>query len=178
MSYKLDLKDKKILFILLQNSTIPTNKLAKLVGLSKNSVIYRIKKMREARIIERFHPVLSQRALGMYTHDIFLKYRASETEEKKIREYVKKHPNVVWATTLFGKWDLFVQIVSEGDYTEVHTIEYSIDGNLLTGIEEYDLCQTDNECLGSYENHYQIEIGSLDGIRMISSIVLRAVTDI
>ena len=119
MKVKLDLKDKKLLYILLQNSYIPTKRLASLVGLSKNSIKYRIQRLKELGVIERFHPVVADRALNRRTYDLFLKYRATEKEEKKFKDYIKNHPNVIWATTLFGKWDMFIQILADGDYTKI-----------------------------------------------------------
>ena len=119
MEYKLDIKDKKLLYLLLQNSNTPLKRIASLVGLSKNAVSYRINKLKKDGIIERFHPVIDHHSLGYYTSDIFLKYRAKEIEEKKIRDYIIKNPNIVWATYLFGKWDLFIQIITSEDFTEM-----------------------------------------------------------
>ena len=86
------------------------------------------------------------------------------------------------SVTSLGTWEstgnTITTTLTDGDNTEIHTIEYSIEGNILKGTEEYDLCQSDEECLGSYENHYQIEEGSLDSVKMISSIVFRAITEI
>jgi DNA-binding Lrp family transcriptional regulator len=112
MVIKLDLKDRKILYLLSQNAQIKTSELAALVGLNKNSISYRIKRLIEKDVIAKFQPVLNYKVLGLYTHDIFIKLRATAKDEEEIKKYFKEHPSVLWAISLFGKWDIFVQIVA------------------------------------------------------------------
>jgi len=90
--------------------------------------------------------------------------------------------NADGSITSLGTWEsignTITTTITEGNNTETHTIEYTIEDNILTGIEEYDLCASNDECLGTYESHYQIDTGSLDSIRMTSNIVFRAISDI
>ena len=55
----LDLKDKKLLVALSQNSRASHNQLGKAVGISKSAVPYRIKRLREEGIIRRFMTVVN-----------------------------------------------------------------------------------------------------------------------
>lgn len=113
MEHKLDLKDKKIFYLLTENSRLRPQEIASRVGLSKNAVTYRIKRLVKAGYIERFMPITNFQKFGVYSYDLFIKIRANSEEENKIKKYFENHPNVIWATTLFGKWDLFVQIAAK-----------------------------------------------------------------
>ena len=51
---KVDIKDKKIIFHLLQNSRQPLSKIGKNVRQSKELVSYRVKRLQEKQIIKKF----------------------------------------------------------------------------------------------------------------------------
>ena len=124
---KIDLKDKKILFLLLENSKLPTSQIAKLVKLSKNSVLYRINRLRERGIIWKFFAAVNYEKLGLYTYDVFIKLKATEEREKQIKEHIRNHTNVIWAGSLFGTWDIFVQFLAK----DVREFENILDKFLL-----------------------------------------------
>lgn len=113
MIEKLDLKDKKILYLLFENSRLTASEIAKHVKLSKNAVTYRIERLLKKGIIWKFFPITDFHKIGIYSYDLFIKLKATKEEEEKIKEYFRNHPNVVWATSLFGKYDLFVQILAK-----------------------------------------------------------------
>ena len=56
---KLDLKDKKILRILSDNSRTPLTQIAKQVGLSRDSVEYRIKNYEKSGLIEGYRTLVN-----------------------------------------------------------------------------------------------------------------------
>jgi DNA-binding Lrp family transcriptional regulator len=63
---KIDIKDKKILFHLLQDSRQPLSKIAKKVGISKELISYRIKRMQEKEIIQNFTTIIDDTKLGFF----------------------------------------------------------------------------------------------------------------
>jgi|SRR3989338_524487 len=109
---ELDAKDRKIFYLLTENSRMKRGDMAKRVGLKKNTVIYRINRLLKEKYIKRFVAITDFQRFGVYSYDLFVKIRALEKREQAIRAYFTKHPNVIWATTLFGQWDLFVQIAA------------------------------------------------------------------
>ncbi|MBI4015681.1 MAG: AsnC family transcriptional regulator [Candidatus Aenigmarchaeota archaeon] len=111
MIYNIDQKDKQLLAVLLENSRTPLGIMAKEVGLSKNAILYRIRKLKERGIIWKFFAPVEYKKLDIYQYHVFIKLRASAEREKEIKEYFKNHPNVVWAGSIFGRWDLFVQFL-------------------------------------------------------------------
>ena len=61
---KIDVKDRKILYELDFDSRQPFSKIGKKVGLHKNVVIYRIKRLQERGIIRNFYTVIDSFKLG------------------------------------------------------------------------------------------------------------------
>lgn len=94
---------------------MPFKQIARFAGISKNSVIYRIKKLQEDGIIRKALPIVNHELLGIKLHQIFIKLRATEKQEAEIVKYFNNHPNIVWWGTLFGKWDLFIQVLTWSD---------------------------------------------------------------
>jgi DNA-binding Lrp family transcriptional regulator len=137
MVEKLDLKDKKILYLLLENSRLSPGEIAKHVGLSKNAVAYRIDRLVKKGIIWKFFAAVDHQKIGIYSYDVFLKLKATPEQMEKIRGHFRKHPNIVWATTLFGKWDLFVEILTK-DLNEFEQIFDRIVEFLGDQLEYYD----------------------------------------
>jgi DNA-binding Lrp family transcriptional regulator len=87
---RLDLKDRKILYELDINSRQSFNELSKKVGLSKDSVIYRIKKLQDSGIIKHFHTVIDVGKLGFISFRLYLKLQNSTPQkEAEIIKFLK-----------------------------------------------------------------------------------------
>ena len=70
---KLDLKDYKLLYELDTNSRQSYKQIGKKIGLSKDSVIYRIKQLENEEIIQQFHTVINVGKLGYLSFRLYLK---------------------------------------------------------------------------------------------------------
>ena len=68
----LDIKDKKILTLLMTDSRTPVSKIAKEVKLSRDAVDYRIKQLINKGVILGFIPTLHMRRLGFFKYHVFL----------------------------------------------------------------------------------------------------------
>jgi len=106
---KLDIKDKKLLFYLSQNSRISYTQLAKKIALSKNAVKYRITRLRNLGIISQFTSVINLGALRYYTFTMLLRFNEDIYKNKEIMDYFKKHDFADWVATLSGHWDVFAE---------------------------------------------------------------------
>jgi len=107
MSAKLDLKDKKILYELDINSRQTNSEIAKKVGLSKQVVGFRIKRLVKENIISVFYAVMDISKLGFTVHKNFLRLQNLDREkEKELIQYLINHPNVVWIASCDGRFDL------------------------------------------------------------------------
>jgi len=107
MKASLDAKDRKILYELDINSRQASSKIAKKVGLSKQVVNFRIKRLIKEKLISFFYTVIDISKLGFAVHKIFLRLQNIDSEkEKALVNFLVKHPNVVWVASCDGKFDL------------------------------------------------------------------------
>jgi Lrp/AsnC family leucine-responsive transcriptional regulator len=108
---KLDLKDRKILYELDLNSRQPYHDIARKVGLSKDAVIYRISKLKEEGIIQRFHTIIDNGKLGLIPFRLYLKLmNATPEKEAEILEFLKKERDVIWLMSIDGEYDIGLAI--------------------------------------------------------------------
>ena len=134
---ELDLKDRKILYELDLNARQSDSQIARKVGLSRDSVRYRIKKLEENGYINYFMTLLNSMKLGFDWYRTFFKFQGLTIEiEEEIINYLKKR--VSWITKVEGKWDLntgiFVKNVYEyRDLINEFLVKYS------TYIERYEV---------------------------------------
>ncbi len=107
MAVKLDVKDRKILYELDVNSRQSNAEIARKVGLSKQVVGFRIKKLIKEKIISSFYLVIDISKLGFTVHKNFLRLQnLDKGKEKELIDFLVNHPNVVWVASCDGKFDL------------------------------------------------------------------------
>lgn len=105
--YKLDIKDRKLLYELDTNSRQTIQKLSKKIGLSKDAIKYRINKLIEEGIIRSFNAVIDTGKLGFYSFRAFFKfYQLSPEKEKEILDFLLRNKNLVWLVQAEGNWDI------------------------------------------------------------------------
>ncbi|MBT5021479.1 Lrp/AsnC family transcriptional regulator [Candidatus Woesearchaeota archaeon] len=110
-SFKLDKKDIKIIHSLCKNSRQSFSHIASVVGLSKNSVSYRVDRLLKNKIIHSFNTTVNIGALGYYTYNVLIKLRASPEEEKQVHDFLAEFPFTDWLATLSGSWDILLELV-------------------------------------------------------------------
>jgi len=123
MTIKLDLKDKKILTALDEDSTISNSQIAKKVGLSKPAVEYRIQRLLKSGVIFSFYTVIDFTKLGYSQYKIYFNFQdVSLEEEKRIIDYWTKDKNSVWVASIRGRWDLAVSIIAKSNFEFGHIL--------------------------------------------------------
>jgi len=111
---KLDLKDRKILYELDLNSRQSYHELAKKVGLSKDSIIYRIKKLQGLGVIKQFHTVLDVGKLGFTSFRLYLKFQnTTPKREEEIINFLKSQKIITWIVSIDGEYDLGMWILTK-----------------------------------------------------------------
>jgi len=104
---KLDLKDRKILYQLDVNSRQSNAEIAKKVGLSKDVVGYRIKKLEENGLIKGYYALIDFSRLGYFSVRVYLKlYDASPDKEKEIVDFLIKNKKVFYVAVIEGSYDI------------------------------------------------------------------------
>lgn len=110
---KLDVKNKKILSLLVRNARTPLNRIAKRVQLSRDAVAYRIRRLQQQGVIVGYTPIIDYKKLGFYTFHLFLLV-SEESEEKRneLISYLTGHRNVVRVLEFNDRWDFEVALVA------------------------------------------------------------------
>ena len=104
---KLDLKDKKILYQLDLNCRQSNNQIGRKVGLSKEVVNYRIKRMQDLGIIKCFWSAINSLKLGYYAFRIFINFLdVSPDINNEIIRYFENYKNVWTLQSAKGPVDL------------------------------------------------------------------------
>lgn len=119
---KLDLFDKKILFELEKDSSLPVSIISKKVGRSKEFVSFRINRLEKEKIILGCSAIVDMSKLGYFTFRIYIKWQDMTLDQKRdFYEYVKSKENVWTTTVLHGKWDFafFIGVRSIKKYHQI-----------------------------------------------------------
>lgn len=111
---KLDEKDKQILTILAQNGRASTVEIAKEVGLSRDAVKYRMDKMLREEVIQGFIAVMNPPKMGLPFYSIvqIALLNLSPEREKKLIDYIKLAPYIVYSTKTIGRYDIYLEVFS------------------------------------------------------------------
>ncbi len=114
---KIDRKDQRILAALEMNARKPLTQVAKEVGLSRQMIEYRIKRMQKEHIIFGAHAVFDSVVVGYHWYRVMLSLLNITKEEKAtFMTYLTKHPNILWVGELGGNWDLAVNLICRDNF--------------------------------------------------------------
>ena len=106
---KLDLKDRKIIYHLDIDSRQSFSQLGKKVGLSKDIVTYRVKKLQEKGIIKNFIPIIDSSRLGYNWYRFYFNFQyVSPDIRDEIAKYFAKEKYTHAVQTLTGHFDLLI----------------------------------------------------------------------
>ncbi len=112
-----DLKDRKILYQLDIDSRQSDSEIGKKVGLSKQTVNYRIMRLIKEGYIARFATVIDTYKLGFSKYKLFIALENANKETiAKIIDHLKKHNKTEWIANCTGKWDVIVGYIVKDVY--------------------------------------------------------------
>lgn len=143
---RLDLKDRKILYELDFNARQTDSEIAKKVKLKRDSVSYRINRLKRNNIIKNFVTILNHNALGYLAFRIFFKFRdLSPDKEEEIVNFLKN--KVAWLVKVRGNWSFNCMIFTKNIFALESLINelkekfqeniIDIDFSLITRIYHY-----------------------------------------
>jgi len=131
----LDLKDRKILYQLDLNCRQSNTQIGRKVGLSKEVVNYRIKRMQDLGIITYFWTAINSLKLGYYAFRIYINFLDVSPETKnEIIQYFKNYKNIWTLQIAKGPVDL---------------------GAVLWSNDVYNFSQFWNKTLDKYGNYFE-----------------------
>lgn len=113
---KIDKKDKEILFYLDLDARAPISSIAKKIKTSKQVVKYRIDKLIEKKVIDKFLLFVNGTTLGYVAYKFYFQFKnIVEDQLNEIVEELKNHPLIVWITTCSGKFDLAIAPIARNN---------------------------------------------------------------
>jgi DNA-binding Lrp family transcriptional regulator len=154
MSYKMDLKDKKLLYEIDFNARKTYSDIAKKILMSKRGVEYKIKNLEKNKIITGYYPIINLSKIGYLYFRIFIKF---QNLTKKLREDIKKYivnnPHIGWAIWYYGQYDIGFTIWAKS-VTEFKKIANEIYGRF----DQYIKTRTESVTseLSIYKNRFLI----------------------
>jgi Lrp/AsnC family transcriptional regulator for asnA, asnC and gidA len=106
---KIDLKDKKLLYELDLNSRLSIPQLSKKVGLHKNVVRYRIRRLEKLGVIKNYYTVIDSYKLGFRCLKFLTTYQnATSTIKKEIIDHFTSNKMTWLVSSIEGEFDLDV----------------------------------------------------------------------
>jgi DNA-binding Lrp family transcriptional regulator len=113
----LDLKDRKILFELEQDSRQSLTQLSKKVGSKKETIFHRIKNLEKKGIIKKYLTEINVYKLGYQFYPMLVRYQNTTPQiEKEIFDYLKKSQYTAWLTTCEGAWNINLTLIAKGNF--------------------------------------------------------------
>lgn len=110
-NFPLDKTDRKILYHLDRDARMHLSLLSKKVGISKESLHYRIRRLRENGQISKFYTIINTSKMGFYLFKIYIQLQnTTEESEKQMIEYLYAHPRYAWSCFSSGRWDMLVAV--------------------------------------------------------------------
>ncbi len=108
---QLDIKDRKILYQLYLNCRQSNTQIGKKVGLSKQVVDYRIKRMEEERIITGYQTVMNSFKLGYDIYRYYITFQnANQNIKKEIIDFLIQYEDIFNVYSASGLYDLGIVI--------------------------------------------------------------------
>jgi FAD synthetase len=110
---RLDRKDLRMLGMLARDSRVQLKAMGMDVGLSKDAVAYRIRRMQDQGVILRFIPQIDLTKLGYSNYHIFLLLDDTKPERcEDLLDFLMRHPNVKSIIEYSNRWDLEIVVVA------------------------------------------------------------------
>lgn len=145
---KIDKKDTSIIAVLDMYARMPLTVLAKKVGLSRQVVEYRLKRMQSKGIVFGALGIFDSGVVGLKWFRVLLRLKNITLERKKqFIAYLNQHPHLFWLGEVGGNWDLIMNFVCEDTFAFNRIFESLISEKgmfidyyeLLIYIDVYDL---------------------------------------
>jgi len=109
----LDKLDDKILRVMKKDSRKPYLQIGQEVGLARNAVKERIRKLEQRKIIAGNRIFLNSALLNKESYKLLLKLKGDEEGKQKIIQFAKINKNIIYALELMGRYDLDLEIEIE-----------------------------------------------------------------
>ncbi len=124
----MDEVDRRLLYELDLGSRQPLSKIARKLRLSERIVSYRLNKLVEEKVIEKFITIMNTSRLGFTDYKLYIRLaNVSSEKEGEILGFLIAHPYIQWVAFCQGNYDLILAVYAR-NIVHFHSI--------LSGIQE------------------------------------------
>lgn len=142
---KIDDKDRQILRILTRDARTSLVDIATKIGLSPNTINYRVKKLIEGGVITDFTSIPSYPLLGLEWNIVLVKFKNfSSADEKKFLYFIEEHPYIDYYCKAVGKWDYQISILAK-DQMHLRKILMDLRDVFKDTLQEYEALRVFNQ---------------------------------
>lgn len=115
MTKALDAIDWQILRTISHDARMPVSRIARKLGLKRETVKYRLSKLRSRGVIKYFIPYLDLSRIGYNVWGFMLiSFKDLDNKsEDAFEDYVKKNPHIIFAYRALGEWDYGVEFFAK-----------------------------------------------------------------
>ncbi len=108
INIKISDKDKELLFHLSLNGRLSQTELSSKMDMSKQAVSYRLKRLEDVGIIQKYYAITNIYNLGQTHYRVFIKLQNITPEkEAELNKFLINHPSISWVLYLDGDYDIF-----------------------------------------------------------------------
>src|SRR3989339_736510 len=134
---KFDSKDLFILSELIENARLPTVNIAAKVGLSPDTVSYRVKRLAHEGVITQIKSYFNREKLGYQHNQVFVRFYQEPAGIKKFIAFLNSFPNCFFVSSMVGAWDMQFGIDARNS-VEFHELFGKIKEKFADVIQAYD----------------------------------------
>ncbi len=123
-SVSVDEVDRKILRLMQQDSTLPLEQMAKMIGISKTAIWNRIQRLHQDKVILKQAAVINAGLVGLH-ETFFVAVKTAQHDDQWLKAFndaIRDLPEITEAHRLAGDMDyiLKVQVGSTSDYDDFY----------------------------------------------------------
>lgn len=110
----IDKKDKLILQLLQEDSTLSVKEISEKIGLTFTPTYERIKNLEKQGVVEKYVAILNREKLGINIV-VYCNVRLKEQSQKTLKEfedYISKYDEIQEITSLSGEYDYMIKILA------------------------------------------------------------------
>lgn len=98
--------DKRILYELDLNARQSVSDLARRLAVSRDRILYRLKKLQSDEVISGFSAIVNTHKLGLFVYKTYLRLDKNDKRTAAFIQYLAAHPLVTWLAETDGMWDV------------------------------------------------------------------------
>ena len=157
---EIDSEDKSILFELDLNAKQSVADLSRKLGMSRDKVLYRIKKLQADGILVGFGAAINTHKLGLFIYKTYLRLEKNDKRHDELITYLSAHPLVTWIGETDGKWDVIFSMYARSpvEFFETQGVVLLEFSDIIKNFSVYTIvdahCFAKSYLVGVGTNHY------------------------